>query len=538
MKTGRHLTAALIAFLLFAVPAGAEEFDSKRAFEEATALLEDGKFLESFDFYAQIIENASDDEDRARAWTRMGGTYSLFLKQYDDAVGCYDKVLEGFPKTKSAPAALFKKGETLYAAGKAEEAGKVFSDFMKKYPKHPRAMTAEVYRDEIRAGKIEAPKPEPEPKVQIVRVAVVQKAAAAVIGSTGGCLIQQGDNIKPREGELTVKAEDLAAGEIEVRPAEGSFVSVNGESYRGSLRVIKEKGKVTVLNYLPLEEYLYGVLPREISASWHMEAQKAQAVAARTYALFQISATRDKLYDVTATTASQVYGGYSAEKEASRKAVDETKGQILAWAGRPIIAYFHSNSGGFTEAAKNVWVADLPYLRPVPDPICAKQPAYEWSAEIPAEEVRKALGIGPIKKVEVLSRTASGRIEKLALTYEGGVKTVKSNRFRLAVGAGRMRSTLAEVELKVEPAPTPAPEAVPETATGGGSESVAPAEASPALSTPPAKAPPKITLAMKGKGFGHGVGMAQWGAYGMAKEGRNYREILAHYYPGTMLMLR
>jgi stage II sporulation protein D len=221
-------------------------------------------------------------------------------------------------------------------------------------------------------------------------------------------------------------------------------------------------------------------------------------VAARSYALYIKQKSTDKPYDLMATTASQVYGGFDAEDAASTLAVDATRGEVMTYDGRLTIAYFHANSGGFTESAKNVWVADLPYLRGVRDRYSDNIPDSDWGIFLSYLTIQSrlnqyGLNVGPISGIRPIDISVSGRPLKVVVESARGHTTLKSNDFRLKVGARTLRSTLFHLR-----------------DTRGG-------------------------VRFFGKGFGHGVGMSQWGAYRMAEAGHDYRDILQHYYKGIQI---
>jgi stage II sporulation protein D len=273
----------------------------------------------------------------------------------------------------------------------------------------------------------------------------------------------------------------------------GKTISVDGRNYRGVLIISKRLQGLSVVNHVPLEHYLYGVVPAEMPYTWAREALMAQAVAARTYALFVGSKNSGKAYDLEMTTRSQAYGGYDAEVPEVNMVVDATRGEIMTYEGRPIIAYFHADSGGFTEDAKNVWGVDLPYLKSIPDRFSSDTPESGWECFFTYHDVRSQLNqtglkIGPITGVDFSERSSTGRITKVRVYSDQEVVDLTGNNFRIALGEKKLRSTLFEMISQL----------------GG--------------------------LRMRGKGYGHGVGMSQWGAYRMAQAGFTYRDILKFYY--------
>ena len=305
---------------------------------------------------------------------------------------------------------------------------------------------------------------------------------------------------QPLEGAaLTVVAEGKAVrvGALRIARPVGvealGGVWVNGRRYPGTLSLIPRGGdKLDVLNLVELEAYVERSAASEVMASWPAEALKAQAIIARTYALFERQRRAREPYDLESSVLSQRYA--VDEVPASvRDAVRETRGAFLSHAGAPILAAFHSSSGGRTASSEEVWGQDLPYLRPVRSPDEAA-PDYFWRYEIRTSDLRAALAeadfdIGEDIEVRVLRRSASGRVTKLAL----GRKQISGSMLRQVLGGRAIRSTRFEVEFEGE------------------------------------------WVRFMGSGAGHGVGLCQWGARELAAQGRSVREILEHYYPGTRL---
>jgi stage II sporulation protein D len=192
--------------------------------------------------------------------------------------------------------------------------------------------------------------------------------------------------------------------------------------------------RIQAINYVDLEAYLWGVVPSELSPHWAADSLKAQAVAARTYALYVKGRSSNKLYDLVATTASQVYGGYDAETPATTKAVNATRGEVMTYDGRLTIAYFHANSGGFTESARNVWLADLPYLRAVRDPYSDNIPNGMWELSLSYKAIQDrlnqyGLNVGSISQVLLFDISASGPPQGNSDRVESGPHRTEEQRF-------------------------------------------------------------------------------------------------------------
>ena len=270
---------------------------------------------------------------------------------------------------------------------------------------------------------------------------------------------------------------------------------------RGSVAVERRGPGVRVINRVPLETYVAGTLGSEMFTGWEPGALRAQAVVTRTYALYQRAHSGAQGYDVVAGTSDQVYGGVGAEDAAVELAVADTRSEVLTWHGRPILAAFHSASGGQTASAEEVWGEPLPYLRSVAVEDEEDSPDTYWRVRMSREGLDHALAplgldLGTFREARVAERTASGRAARVELSGTRGSGIITGRQLRSAVGDGVIRSTLFEIR-----------------EIGG-------------------------EVVFVGSGHGHGVGMSQWGAQAMAERGADYRAILAAFYPGTTLERR
>ncbi|HVQ26580.1 MAG TPA: SpoIID/LytB domain-containing protein [Planctomycetota bacterium] len=267
---------------------------------------------------------------------------------------------------------------------------------------------------------------------------------------------------------------------------------------RGEVEVRRTDDGLRVVNRVGLEDYVAATLGREIYADWHIETQKAQAVLARTFALHRRAAGRAG-FDLRADVSDQVYGGVGGETRIAREATLDTRGEVLLYGGQPILAAYHSSSGGRTASAAEVWGRPLPYLESHQVEGEEDSPDTYWRARFTGATLGRALDplglhLGRVTEVRVEERTASGRVQKVELLGTTGRKVLEGRALRDALGSKVVRSTLFEVR------------------------------ASDDLFT------------FVGSGHGHGVGMSQWGAEAMARRGADYREILAAFFPGTDLV--
>lgn len=334
-------------------------------------------------------------------------------------------------------------------------------------------------------------------------------------------------------------------------------VNLGQRSYRGRIEVGRYGGSstITAVNVVPLEEYLYGVVPCEMPAVWPLEALKAQAVCARSYALvkagYRAETEIKRGYRMEDTEQSQVYGGISFERERSNAAVDATRGETLCYENRTVAGYYFAASGGHTENAEDVWGFSLPYLRGVPDVYETNPSKKPWSVTLDTAELTALLqsagkSVGTVLGVTREITTDSGRVYSLRVT--GGLS-------RLSLYTEALRNVLQLPSTKfrtISSDDTPdmvtvrGAEAVSETAihdcyiiSGDGQTQKAEglteqyvALSADNLTNFPAEAPKQGTYLFAGMGSGHGVGMSQSGARGMAERGFDYKEILEHYYTG------
>lgn len=268
-----------------------------------------------------------------------------------------------------------------------------------------------------------------------------------------------------------------------------------GETYSGSLEVRRDENGLYIINDLPFEKYIEGVVASETGGGWEMEALKAQAVISRTYALFYKNLNKDKEYDLTSSVLHQVFKEDNINPQIIR-AVKETGGEILMYEGNPAKTLYHSICIGKTELPEEVWGGSYPYLKSV-DCNTKNTPYDNWMREFTFDEIGKAASInGVIKDITIASYTSTGRVKTLKITTATETELeIKSNDLRKYLGYKMLPSTDFSLTKGTE--------------TG------------------------QAGVIIEGRGWGHGVGLCQWGALEMAREGKNYKEILAHYYPGT-----
>jgi stage II sporulation protein D len=295
---------------------------------------------------------------------------------------------------------------------------------------------------------------------------------------------------------VRLRGQNLSAPGFTVEWA-GNPISINGRAYRDQIRVLPGPNRdLWVINVLPLEEYLVGLINFEISSQWPMEAIKAQVVAARTYAFYQQANRSGEPYDVDSGVSDQVYGGTGKEDARSRRAMEETRGELILYQGNPIFAVYSACCGGKTESGEYMWAGVFPYLRSTECVYCLDSPYFLWNYSIDGERLASALGNGTVSGARVLGveigeRSPSRRVLKLWVQSEGARRMFPGKDFRRLLGYDQLRSTNFIVTEK------------------------------------------EGVFQFSGLGWGHGVGFCQWGARGMADAGMDYRTILKWYYQGV-----
>jgi stage II sporulation protein D len=353
------------------------------------------------------------------------------------------------------------------------------------------------------------------PRPATIQIALVHQALSASIEAEGAVMIVRpgakpaplewkGElKLTPREGGLRLSQLALPT-ETRLEPRDGALIKVGSDRYRGALILRLDPGQtVTVVEEASMEEYLEGVLPHEMDPDWPLEALKAQAVVARSFAFANRGKFKKDGFDLTADTRSQMYRGTTAVNDNVRKAVSSTRGEVLGWHGQLLRVYYHACCGGHTENAAEVWggdpLATPPPLRGVKDPWCAPSPHMHWTAYFAWQDVMTAFEDrvnlpGPLKSLKIDRRDVAGFVRSfIAKTAKGSV-SLKAAELRTALGAGDLKSVkISRLTVK------------------------------------------KKGVEFAGAGSGHGVGLCQWGAKIQAQKGRSYEQILRFYFPGADL---
>jgi len=476
-----------------------------------------GRYLEALSFYRDVSMNSWQQQDESFILNKgMADILYLYLNNTDKALDLYNKALLQLPhRIETAPVyhnlakLYYKKGDGKRSEDMYRQLFAMFPDYFKKNniddEINPARQAKQFPEDQLLSVNSEKP--------YYVRVLVKDGADKAVVSSDGPInILFSGDPLLTKKeagrkifimpgnaSSVIVDGRSYPFSQIILETDPEHFIRLNGSSYRGFFKIYSRQGKLFVVNHVPVEEYLYGVLPREVSPSWPKNALCAQAVAARTYVLYNMIKRTDAFYDVFSTTSSQVYGGQGTEHSSTQKAVDATRGMVLSCDGKIFLALYHSNSGGVTENPESIWGSSIDCLSSVQDEFSGGRPGFSWRAKLSLEYIKQKMhrfGLPPEKIADIVpeQRSSSGRIEKIRIVQESGSSfLLTGNSFRLIVGAGKVKSCNFT------------------------------------------KIKKKDKFVFSGSGYGHGAGMSQWGACGMAKKGYDYRKILDFYYKGLIL---
>jgi stage II sporulation protein D len=301
-----------------------------------------------------------------------------------------------------------------------------------------------------------------------------------------------------KDGKLAINDELFSSKHLFLLSPSEEY-TVNNKRYKGSLKIVLLEREFMVINEVPLETYVKGVLPSEMYSKWPKEALKAQAVAARTYAVFSAIEKSELAYHVSDSQLSQVYGGESAQVKETDEAVEATRGEILTYAGEVFPTYFHSTCGGHTTNAEYVWdVMPHPALTAVYCPFCWESKYYTWTTTIKINDLEKRLRDKTLLRGDLIGFQAgrvdaAGRALDFYIQSDIEMRTINANELRVFVLPDIMKSTMFTLKKTSD------------------------------------------EFIFEGFGWGHGVGMCQWGASKMAADGYDYKVIVSFYYPRTMI---
>ena len=526
----------------------AQEHEARYDINEASYLIEVGKYMEALENYQSALELSTLPKTRIDALLAKATLLSAFLDAPEKALDVYRQVSREYPQ--AAEIGRYREGLLLFQLDRLDEAQPVLVNYLKDYPNGKFRFQAEALLEQIKkappkpsppsetkpepeAKPIPKPEPKPTPPAELppppppqlpspkpvvappetkpvpslmpspqLRVRLCKTTGQAIVTGTDVCAdgfgCQSRFEFSGAGGVLSVNGRKKNDNEILLKSKNPLVVSCGkkNKKVRGHILATLKGGKLYVINLVDMEHYLRSVVPSESYASWPLETLKAQAVAARTYAYYQMLHRKTWSYDLVDDEGDQAYKGMKRERQKTDRAVKETEGQILSYRDKPILAMYSANSGGYTADAGSIFGLSKPYLVAQEDPKSLEGKMARWKKTFTVSKVenalnRRGLKIKGLMRIEPAEKGPSGRIIKVRIVAGNTTKTV------------RTRTTLRRA-LKL-------PEILLEIKKENGN------------------------FVFDGKGWGHGVGYSQWGSAILGKK-KSYDEILAFYYPTADLI--
>ncbi len=488
-------------------------------------LIDVGKYLEALEAFDTSYESSTSETTKVRALLHRAMTLAVFLDAPEDALRIYRRIQKHYPD--HAETGRYRESLLLFDLERYRQAVAILEAYLRAYPSGRYRFQAEALLDQARINvRALSPKPEkrkvpikkrpkPEEKrvveVPTVRVLLYRKAKEVQLQGKGLQLIRENGvlwkgtkaKLKIRDGQIAMSATARIDGDAQFQAQGPIVVSVGKHSkkVRGDLLITALDKGLRVSNHIDIEAYLRGVVPSESYPTWPAETLKAQAVAARTYVLYQVRHRTKRAYDVVDHEGDQAYKGVDKEHPRTDEAVESTKGEVLikpmvTKKMQPILAMYSANSGGHTADAKAIFRVDNSILRAQPDPWSLDGQMAKWTRRFSRTHIERALAkvgvkVHQLQAFEPVTVGPSGRLIRVRLIHKGKPITIRSR--PVLTRALKLPEILIEIQKK-------------------GNE-----------------------FAFNGRGWGHGVGYSQWGGAGMAKQGKSYHEILAYYYAGAVL---
>ncbi|MFO7599063.1 MAG: SpoIID/LytB domain-containing protein [Candidatus Desulfacyla sp.] len=482
----------------------------------ASYLIEIGKYMEALENYDAAVEMTGREKTKIEALLGKATLLSMFLDAPEESLKVYRELYKSFPEAREI--ARYREGLLLFHLERTDEAREVLKDYLQQYPEGRFRFQAEALLEQTKIvvpptpptpppptpptpPPAPPPAPPPDLKAPEIRVRLCKSVDALTIEGSPACISGMGCKerfqVTVQNGQIRINNTPIQEKEI-VFEGEDPLLAQCGskkKKVRGRLLVKVKDGRLMLLNIVDMEAYLKSVVPSESYASWPLETLKAQAVAGRTYAYYQILHRKTWDFDVVDDEGDQAYKGIQQETARTSQAVKETRGMLLLHQDKPILAMYSANSGGHTADAGAIFNLSKPYLKAQPDPESLKGKMAQWTKKHSVSEVEAGLKnrgvkVKGLQRIEAAERGPSGRIIKVRVVSSSGSVVVNT------------RTTLGRA-LKL-------PEILLEIKRDNGQ------------------------FIFDGRGWGHGVGYSQWGSAIQGKT-TSYDRILAFYYPSAML---
>ena len=460
-------------------------------------LVDKGKYLEAIEAYDSSIETTNNKKIKIDATLRRVNVLLLYLDQKKEAKENLYKIYKNYPTSKEAEYALYNIA-MIEKDLNTTKAKLLFKEYTKKYPNGKYLFQAKYFIKYLK----EPIKPTPtiQKLIKTPYIRVLLKKNIKIVNLKGNLEI---DNTKTKNATFYFKNGYIIYNSnkyktLLIKSNKPIFIKEKNNSYYGNIKLVAKKRGIYLINIVDITHYLYGVITSESYSKWNIEALKAQAVASRTYAYYQTLVRKHWLYDVRDNTFDQVYNGIKGITKKSKLATNLTKGQILTYNNKPILAQYMANAGWYVSSSKEIFNTNLPYLYSHKDDFSIKATYGKWQKKVKIEIIEKNLQklgikVEGIKEILPYEVTKSGRVVKVKIIANNGNVILRT------YNSIRRAAKLKDILLK------------------------------------------KIErkdgyFHFYGGGFGHGVGYSQWGGAVMAKNGYNYKEILNFYYYNCKLI--
>ncbi len=480
----------------------------------ASYLIEVGKYMEALENYETAIEVTTIEKTKIDALLAKATLLSSFLDAPEEALKTYREIYRKYPQ--AAQIALYREGLLLFHLNRTDEAKSALEKYLTRFPQGRFRFQTEALLEQIK--KIVPPPPPPPPEIKPpeikppvikppevkrpeVRVRLCKTTGEVTIKGSSVCAAGLGCDkdfrVRGSDGEISIDGTPLNQRKVffEGKDLIEIRCGKKKKQVRGKILAQVKGGKLYIINYVDIEDYLKSVVPSESYSSWPLETLKAQAVAARTYAWYQLLHRKTWVYDLVDDEGDQAYKGVKRERAKSTRAVEETSGRILTYKNKPILAMYSANSGGHTADAKSIFNLRKPYLVAHPDPASLKGKMARWTREFSTSEIESALRkrgirVKGLRRIEPAEKGPSGRIIKIRISSKEGSKVLRTRTtLRRAL---KLPEILLEIERK------------------------------------------NNHFIFNGRGWGHGVGYSQWGSAILGKK-TSYDKILGFYYPNALL---
>ncbi|WP_223144593.1 SpoIID/LytB domain-containing protein [Deferribacter autotrophicus] len=515
----------LISFLVFCSVAFADNSTTsgnrevsdilfaRQSIAEGKYYVEVGKYLDALEYFETALEATSNKYIVADALLQKATLFAHYLDKPEEAANIYEEIFKRFPDLPQGETALYKLALLYNDFQDERKALQYFKLYLQYYPMGRFRFTASFFVERYTKKPLYTPrqrfslppvtiKNAPDIRVRLYKGKAAKLKGNMILKDTAGRILYQYNgvlNLSASGQSIMVNYRPINTQTLFIY-SNGSYLSIykkkSFRKYRGYFKAFVKKGKLYVVNILNIEDYLKSVVTSESPSGWPLETLKAQAVAARTYALYQKLHREDWSYDVVDSEGDQAYNGVRNETDKGIRAVAETTGLVLTYRDRPILSFFTASTGWYIDDPRYIFGSGYPYLRSKPDPYSAKEKMGRWTKKATLSQIeiylkKKGVNLGTIYSIQPYKVTPAGRVIKVKIIHSGGSKVMRTyTTVRRAVG-------LYDILFKI-------------SQQGN-------------------------NIVFTGGGFGHGIGYSQWGGKALGEMGKRFDEILKFYYEGAVL---